>query len=34
VIDNNWTQQDLERALRQSREYREQDQQSRARRRF
>lgn len=33
VIDNNWTQQDLEYALRQSPEYREQRQQNRARRR-
>ena len=34
VIGNNWTQQDLENALRQSQEYREQNQQNRARRRY
>lgn len=33
-MDNNWTQQDLEYALRQSAEYRDQRQQNRARRRF
>lgn len=34
VMNNNWTQQDLEYALRQSQEYREQNQQNRARRRY
>ena len=34
VVNNNWTQQDLEYALRQSQEYREQNQQNRARRRY
>jgi hypothetical protein len=33
VINNNWTQQDLEYALRQSQEYRDLRQQNRARRR-